>query len=101
MTTALRLLLVEDSDDDAVLLLRELHRGGYQVFHQRVDTDAAMAAALEAGEWDLIISDYSMPHFSGDSALRLLKAKKPDVPFIFVSGTLGEETAVAALKEGA
>lgn len=101
MTTQLRVLLVEDSDDDAVLLLRELHRGGYEVFHERVETNAAMSAALDSREWDLVISDYSMPHFSGDSALRLLKAKKPDVPFIFVSGTLGEETAVAALKEGA
>ena len=101
MLNELRLLLVEDSEDDAFLLLRELRQGGYDVIYERVETPAAMQAALEAKQWDLVISDYAMPHFSGDGALRLLRTKDLDIPFIFVSGTLGEETAVAALKVGA
>ncbi len=101
MGTPLRVLIVEDSEDDAILLVRELQRGGYDVTHERVDTQAAMEASLETREWDLVVSDHSMPHFSGDAALRLVRTKDHDVPFIFVSGTLGEETAVAALKVGA
>jgi signal transduction histidine kinase len=101
MGIQLRVLLVEDSSDDAVLVLRELRRGGYEVSHQQIDTPDAMKAALENKIWDLVISDYAMPRFSGDDALRLLRAKDRDVPFIFVSGTIGEESAVAALKVGA
>jgi len=95
------LLLIEDSEDDALLLLRELTRGGYNISHQRVDTPAALTAALDTQEWDLVISDHAMPHFTGTDALTLLRAKGSETPFIFVSGTLGEETAVAALKVGA
>jgi two-component system, cell cycle sensor histidine kinase and response regulator CckA len=101
MGSPLRLLMVEDSEDDAALLLRELRRGNYDVQHQRVDTASTMSSALDSQEWDLIISDYSMPQFSGLAALQLLRAKDTEIPFIFLSGTLGEETAVAALKGSA
>src|SRR3981189_2357369 len=101
MSVPLRVLMVEDSEDDAALLGRELRRGGYEVTFQRVDSSAAMSAAIEREKWDLVICDYSMPHFSGTDALKLLRAKDSEVPFIFVSGTIGEETAVGALKLGA
>jgi signal transduction histidine kinase len=101
MGIPLRVLVVEDSEDDAALLLRELRRGGYDVSHERVDTAAAMTAALDKQEWDLVVSDHSMPHFSGSAALSLLREKESGVPFIFISGTMGEEAAVAALKDGA
>ncbi len=101
VTVPLRVLMVEDSEDDAALLGRELRRGGYEVTLQRVDSSAGMSAAIEREKWDLVICDYSMPHFSGTDALRLLRAKDSEVPFIFVSGTIGEDTAVDALKLGA
>ncbi len=101
MDTSLRMLILEDSEDDAALLVDQLQRGGYDVSFDRVDTPEALDAALEKKNWDLVISDYSMPHFSGLDALSLLRAKGSDLPFIFVSGTMGEETAIAALKTGA
>ncbi|HWP85069.1 MAG TPA: response regulator [Terriglobia bacterium] len=101
MAKPLRLLLVEDSESDALLLLHELRRGGYEVVHERVDTAEEMSAALEKACWDIIISDYSMPHFSGLAALSLLKQKGMDVPFLIVSGTIGEDLAVASMKSGA
>jgi len=101
MSSPLRVLIVEDSEDDSTLLLRELRRGGYEVFHQRVDSPASMEAAIGPNSWDLVICDYSMPHFSGIDALRLQRSKDTEVPFIFLSGTIGEEAAIAALKEGA
>jgi signal transduction histidine kinase len=93
--------MVEDSRDDAELLVRELTRAGYSVTSERVDTADGMKTALDRQGWDLVICDYSMPHFSGLDALRLLRARSLDTPFIFLSGTIGEETAVAALKQGA
>jgi two-component system, cell cycle sensor histidine kinase and response regulator CckA len=101
MGIPLRVLVVEDSEDDAALLLLELRRGGYDVSHERVDTASAMTAALDKQEWDLVVSDHSMPHFSGRAALSLLRTKESELPFIFISGTMGEEAAVAALKDGA
>ena len=101
MAIPLRLLLIEDSEDDALLLVRELKRGGYNVTHQRVDTATAMHAALDSGSWDLVMSDHSMPGFSGTQALELLRNRNITIPFIFVSGTIGEEMAVSALKSGA
>ena len=101
MSVPLRVLMIEDSEDDTALLVRELRRGGYDVTHERVDTPAAMGSALNKGKWDLVISDHSMPHFSGAAALTLLRQTESEVPFIFVSGTMGEEAAVAALKDGA
>ena len=101
MDVSLRLLILEDSEDDAALLVDELQRGGYDVSFERVDTPDALGSAVQQKDWDLVISDYSMPHFSGLDALSLLRARGSNLPFIFVSGTTGEETAVAALKTGA
>lgn len=102
MDVPLRVLIVEDSADDTALLVRELRRGDYDVQFERVDSPTKkMTAALEREKWDLIVCDYSMPHFSGIDALKLLRARGLETPFIFLSGTIGEDTAVAALKEGA
>jgi two-component system cell cycle sensor histidine kinase/response regulator CckA len=101
MSIPLHVLIVEDSEDDMALLVRELRRGGYDPTFERVDAPAGMSAALGKNQWDLIICDYSMPHFLGTDALRLLRATGSEVPFIFLSGTIGEETAIAALKQGA
>src|SRR6266853_158363 len=101
MATPLRVLMIEDSEDDAALLVRELRRGSYDVEFERVDLRDALESALHTKSWDLIVSDFSMPNFSGTDALRLLRAQGSDLPFIFVSGTMGEETAVAALQDGA
>src|SRR5712691_2621631 len=101
MRVPLRVLIAEDSEDDARLLLRELQHAGYQPTHERVDTPAAMTSALDRHAWDLVIGDYSMPAFSGPAALALLRARDPDTPFIFVSGTIGEDVAVEAMKAGA
>jgi two-component system, NarL family, sensor histidine kinase UhpB len=98
---ALRLLLVEDSQDDADLLLLMLRRGGYEVTHTRVGEAAEMQAALDSGTWDLVIADYSLPQFSGIAALDLMKARGLDIPFIIVSGHIGEDDAVAAMRRGA
>ena len=97
----LRALIIEDSEDDCALLVRELKRGGYQLVYERVDTADALEAALDHQEWDFIFGDYSMPHFSGTQALARVRARGLDVPYIFVSGTIGEDTAVAAMKAGA
>ena len=97
----LHVLLVEDNPDDERLILRELRRGGYDVSHERVETDTAMAAALDRGRWDIVLSDFSMPQFSGPAALALLREKGFDIPFIIVSGTVGDEPAVAAMRSGA
>lgn len=97
----LRLLIIEDSDADTQLLLRELRHIGYDVEFERVETGGAMRAMLSEKEWDLILSDYALPKFNAPQALELLKISGLDIPFIIVSGTIGEETAVAALKAGA
>lgn len=97
----LRALIVEDSDDDVELCLRELRRCGYDVVYEHVLTSEAMRRALESGPWDVILSDYSMPDFDAVAALMLLHESKLDIPFIILSGTVGEETAVEALKAGA
>jgi PAS domain S-box-containing protein len=97
----LQLLVVEDSEDDAQLVIRELRRGGYEVEYERVETAHGMETALASQSWDLVICDYSMPTFSAPRALQILKDADIDIPFIIVSGTIGEETAVAALKAGA
>jgi len=101
MGVPIRLLLVEDSEDDAQLLLRELKRGGYEPAHERVATEASLAAALDRQNWDLVIGDHSMPGFSGIAALVLVRGRGLDVPFICVSGTITEDMAVAAMKAGA
>ena len=101
MGKPLRVLIIEDSEDDTLLLLRELKRSGYEVEFERVDKASEMQSALNQKSWDLILSDYSMPEFNAPAALELLKASGLDLPFIIISGTIGEEVAVAALKAGA
>jgi len=101
VTPRLRLLLIEDSEDDAVLVVRTLTRGGYDVQFERVDTPATLRAALGRQSWDIVIADYTMPGFSGTVALQMLRERDADLPFIFVSGTIGEDSAVAAMRVGA
>jgi len=101
MGQPLRMLLVEDSELDAELLLRELRRGGYDVRAQRVASAEAMSQALREQDWDIVVSDYVMPGFSGIEALQLFRDKGLDVPFIVVSGHIGEDIAVAAMQAGA
>jgi len=101
MGVPLRVLLVEDSEDDTALIVRELKRAGYDTDFKRVDSHDALKSVLALQDWDLVISDFSMPQFSGTDALKLVRTMGSDAPFIFVSGTMGEDTAVAALKEGA
>ncbi len=97
----LRVLLVEDTPDDALLLLRALGKSGFAPDPVRVDTAAAMREALDAGGWDIVISDYSMPAFSAMEALEMTKRHDPDLPFIIVSGNIGEDVAVGAMRAGA
>lgn len=99
--TPLNILVVEDSEDDTLLILRALERGGYNPNFKRVETSHAMKSELEAKKWDIIIADYKMPHFSGIKALELYKQTTLDIPFIIVSGAIGEETAVSTMKAGA
>ena len=98
---ALRVLIVEDSEDDAQLLIRQLARGGYDTTTSRVDTADDMSRMLDQQAWDLIIADYSMPKFNAVQALALLHRKELDVPFIILSGTIGEAMAVDAMRAGA
>ncbi|MHB8482977.1 MAG: putative bifunctional diguanylate cyclase/phosphodiesterase [Nitrospiria bacterium] len=97
----IRILIVEDSEDDATLLVCELQRGGYDPVFKRVDTESAMKAALEEQIWDVVVSDYTMPHFNGLKALLLVQKYGLDLPFIIMSGSIGEDIAVACMKSGA
>ncbi len=101
MKKTLRVLNIEDSERDVELLLRHLSRSGYEVIFDRVETSAEMRAALEREEWDVILCDYSMPQFSALGALALLKGMGLDIPFIIISGTVGEVLAVEAMRAGA
>src|SRR5689334_18764022 len=98
MKLPLRTLIVEDSSDDAALLVHELKRAGYEPTHQQVQTAEEMSHALKAQSWDIIISDYSMPAFSAPEAVRVLKQSGLDIPLIVMSGTIGEERAVEVLR---
>jgi two-component system, OmpR family, sensor histidine kinase VicK len=101
MAIWLRLLIVEDSEDDVLLLLHHLRKGGYDITHQQVETAADMAMALKAQPWDLVIADYFMPKFTALAALQLLQELGIDIPFIVVSGVMGEDAAVTIMKAGA
>jgi two-component sensor histidine kinase len=101
VTDVLRVLMVEDSPTDAELVVHQLQQMGRLVEFERVETAEAMRAFLEREAWDLVISDWSMPKFSALAALGILKEKRIDIPFIIVSGTIGEETAVDAMRAGA
>lgn len=101
MGSPLRVLFIEDSEDDKTLLVREMERGGYRVNSERVDTESALRTALREQSWDLVITDYNMPHFNAPGVLAVLKESGIDLPCIIVTGSQGEETAVATMKAGA
>src|SRR5688572_5144328 len=97
----LRALLAEDVERDALLLVKELERGGFDVSFERVETAEGLASALDRQAWDIVVSDYTMPRFNAPQALALVKERRLDLPFIIVSGTVDEETAVGAIRAGA
>ncbi|HEY3228310.1 MAG TPA: PAS domain S-box protein, partial [Roseiflexaceae bacterium] len=101
MRKPLCVLFVEDDENDMLLVVHELRRGGYDPVCERVETPMAMHAALDRTRWDLVIADYTMPQFDASAALALLQERGLDLPFIIVSGTIGEERAVAIMKAGA
>jgi len=101
MNTPLKILVVEDSTDDVITLIRQLRSGGYETTHKQIDTPTQMKVALVQEPWDIIISDYNMPSFSAPAALRLLQEEELDIPFIILSGVIGEDEAVLAMKAGA
>src|SRR6202451_878487 len=100
MRASIRLLIIEDSEDDAAPLTLLLRQAVFDLKHERVDTGRELAKALNS-KWDIVISDHAMPHFSGNEALKMVRAHDPEVPFIFVSGTIGEDVAVDAMRVGA
>jgi len=100
-STPLRVLIVEDSEEDVELIVLELKRGGYDPEFRRVDTAEGLLRALDEEAWDLVLSDFSMPRFSVSEALALLRQQEADLPFVIVSATIGEEAAVEAMKAGA
>lgn len=97
----LRVLIVEDSEHDAALLLRELQKAGYSPVHRRVETAKETTDALESEHWDIVLSDYVLPDFSGLATIKLVRQKDSNLPLIIISGQIGEDTAVAAMKAGA
>ncbi len=97
----IKLLLIEDDETDALLVIRQLKKDGFEVDHVRVKTRPDMEAELDKGGWDIVISDYAMPGFSGQEALKIFKSRNLDIPFILVSGTVGEDLAVSIMKGGA
>jgi len=101
MDQPLRLLLVEDDEDDALLILRALGRGGFRPDALRVDSAATLRAALDDGEWDVVITDHNLPGFDSTEVLAIVRGHNADLPVIIVSGSIGEDIAVAAMKAGA
>lgn len=101
MKKSIRLLIIEDSEDDAELLVRKVTKSGYKIKYTRVESEKEMKSALQQEAWDLIISDYSLPNFTGLSAINLINQLNIDIPFIIVSGAIGEDIAVEAMKAGA
>lgn len=99
--TLIRAIIVEDSEDDLLLILRALKKGGYETIYTRVETGADLRKALADSSWQLVISDHAMPRFSAPEALEVTKESGRDLPFIIVSGTIGEEVAVEAMRSGA
>lgn len=100
MEKTLQLLLCEDVENDAAIIVRSLEKGGYAVNMKRVETADEMRRALRLQRWDIVISDYNIPGFGGPQALSVLQSSGVDIPFILVSGTIGEETAVMMMKAG-
>src|SRR4051794_38574819 len=96
-----RLLLVEDMPMEAEIAIRQLESGGFSCSWKRVDSEALLRGALAESSPDLILSDFTLPGFDGLSALEISRELSPDIPFIFLSGTIGEERAIDALQRGA
>ncbi len=101
MNRPLKVLFVEDVEDDVMLIVRELKHGGFEPTFKRVDNPKDLEKALYMETWDIILSDYSMPHFNGIAALKLVQRANQNIPFILISGTIGEDIAVTAMKAGA
>lgn len=101
MNQPLRLLLVEDSENDALLVVRELSKNGFTLEHVRVDTQAGLRSALDEGDWDIVITDHNMAGFNSDETLAIVRERDADLPIIIVSGSIGEDIAVAAMRGGA
>ncbi|MDJ0832300.1 MAG: diguanylate cyclase, partial [Gammaproteobacteria bacterium] len=101
MANLLRVLIVEDSEDDALLLVRQLRKGGFEIDFERVDDEGGLLSALEQKSWDIVITDHNMPQFSSDHSIKSIKNSGKDIPVIIVSGSIGEEVAVDAMKSGA
>lgn len=101
MTRPLRILLIEDSEEDAELLLAEIENGGFDIAHRRVDSAKAIVDALATNQWDIVISDYTLPQFNGLEAIEIVRQHDPDLPFIITSGNIGEDIAVEAMRAGA
>jgi PAS domain S-box-containing protein len=101
VSKAIKVLVVEDSEDDARLAMRMLRQGGFEPTYRRVQDAGALRAAIGQEHWDAVLSDFRLPSFSGVQALKIFRSSGLDIPFIFVSGTIGEETAVEAMKAGA
>lgn len=101
MVSPLSILIIEDSTSDAELIVRQLEKDGFDVFHQRVETGELMRAALYGREWDAVLADYNVPGFGGIPALKLMQNSRFDLPFILVSGTIGEEAAIEVMRAGA
>jgi len=100
-TPKLRILIVEDSDDDAIILLHQIRSEGYKVEHQRVETATSMRETLAQNSWDIIICDHALPAFDSFAALKIAQESDSNLPFIIVSGKIGEESAVEAMRAGA
>jgi signal transduction histidine kinase len=101
MEKPLRVLIIEDSEDDTLLLVRQLKKDGYNPLYERVDSAAGVEDALQKQTWDIVISDYVLPEFSGLEVLNRLQENRLDIPCIIMSGRITDETAVAAMKAGA
>ena len=98
---SLRVLIIEDSEDDVLLIIRELKKGGYNPVYEQVETAAAMKKALKEKQWDIILCDYKMPKFNAPSAIAVLKEANIDIPLIIVSGTIGEDVGIECMRLGA
>ena len=97
----LRLLLIEDSESDALLVVQALIEAGHDVISRRVSSSDSLRHALESGDWDIVIADYTISEFSGAAALKMVREHDVHLPFIFVSDSVGEDLAVDAMRTGA
>lgn len=101
MPKSLRVLVIEDCESDVDLIVAHLSRGGFELTYEQVQNAPELQSALTRRTWDIVLSDYLLPHFDAQAALKILRARQPDLPVIIISGTIGEETAVAAMRAGA